>query len=821
MTTVFLVHSFGFTGAPGEFMAFADATLQYHRGHCPRRPNLEGPWSYDSVMLMDDAILIEPDLACRAQESAATYEQGVRMLMGPQSINEDKLKEEGAFTQELLVWGLLFNTRLMTVSVPERRILKGAYLLASPAFDSGNRQITLCDLQCVRGTVQSWLPALPAVGLDLRCIDPFLRDSGGQWALPNVPEIETESAWTALWEALESLRFICSRPELWGTQFTRGLGGMLRLNERLALTGMQSKVVHVSNDATPDTLAACDWTYQVAAQHPVGALAQELRTDEPEETGENTSVNISLAELLGIVTFAVHRAQEWHGKLVIAVIDNMNVCTWIQKRSPRHLARKALRALALLEARHDFEVTGVYVRTYHNKTPDLFSRCSQEEFQTHCSEMGMRVVDLRETWSSALKSIADAGPFLSLGLDAHDQGKLEELRNRRLMKSMPSNIPPIRIVPHGKHVADVSDNIGMSCQEQEGMLVRFMCVGADPTGKELRGEVQKFLRDADAQNPAPALLLEGPRRQNWEVLGPLIKDPWNYMLESYNSTELGGAVSRERTAILLPRAPLQNLSLERLELRYPVAPPVSGWLLGSETPKVWKEHSDFVLEPKLHHLRGPLEPRAAGHLGKGENRVLIYGTSGPLPSVNSQTWANGVKMWEIGKPGHLRCLYVQDLWELQGLQLSRLGELCMQERPEELAQRALFVPGKRVAQTLIMWAAANLAKSVNARESVEGGRVGVCNDPDDHVIHRCMLEWMSAWKRGAFDRAPIASKCADQDVTHQDPTPPGAIATKACKGADPEQVYEFEVDPPPEPGTHDSRGSRAGWDSTVAASIEE
>eukprot|EP00972_Heterocapsa_arctica_P079821 11760866-Heterocapsa_arctica.AAC.1 len=94
---------------------------------------------------MDDAVLIEPLLGIRPWVSASAYEHGTKQMLGQGAINAAKNAVEGEFSTQQTCWGLEFDFRELVVRVPERRILKGLYLLADPAYDSGNRRIRLLD----------------------------------------------------------------------------------------------------------------------------------------------------------------------------------------------------------------------------------------------------------------------------------------------------------------------------------------------------------------------------------------------------------------------------------------------------------------------------------------------------------------------------------------------------------------------------------------------------------------------------------------------------------------------------------------------------
>ena len=90
VVAIYLVLSFGFFGAPGEWMSWAVATAQYHGHHRPAAAARDGPERFRAEVLMDDAVLVEPLLGHRPWVSAAVYEDGVRQMLGPGSINEAK-----------------------------------------------------------------------------------------------------------------------------------------------------------------------------------------------------------------------------------------------------------------------------------------------------------------------------------------------------------------------------------------------------------------------------------------------------------------------------------------------------------------------------------------------------------------------------------------------------------------------------------------------------------------------------------------------------------------------------------------------------------
>jgi hypothetical protein len=70
ITALYLTLTFGWTGAPGQFMMLAWAIKLLHAAHKP-----EEEWNdtvaFHSFFLMDDQVLIEPDIGLRAYSPCA------------------------------------------------------------------------------------------------------------------------------------------------------------------------------------------------------------------------------------------------------------------------------------------------------------------------------------------------------------------------------------------------------------------------------------------------------------------------------------------------------------------------------------------------------------------------------------------------------------------------------------------------------------------------------------------------------------------------------------------------------------------------------
>ena len=67
-------------------MAFAWAKL-LHRACCADRPEWHDTSAFRSLALMDDSVVIEPDLGLRPQLSVDALEEAIRQTLGPLAIS--------------------------------------------------------------------------------------------------------------------------------------------------------------------------------------------------------------------------------------------------------------------------------------------------------------------------------------------------------------------------------------------------------------------------------------------------------------------------------------------------------------------------------------------------------------------------------------------------------------------------------------------------------------------------------------------------------------------------------------------------------------
>ena len=110
-------------------------------------PRRDLSWSFESRILVDDNVLVEPLVGLRPWVASEVYELGVKTLLGEAAVNREKDLIEGPFRTFQTVWGLDMDTATEEIHLPERRILKGAHLLNDGAFEYGCKDLTVRTVQ--------------------------------------------------------------------------------------------------------------------------------------------------------------------------------------------------------------------------------------------------------------------------------------------------------------------------------------------------------------------------------------------------------------------------------------------------------------------------------------------------------------------------------------------------------------------------------------------------------------------------------------------------------------------------------------------------
>ena len=180
--------------------------------HGPDKPEWHDHSGFFSHFLVDDQVLVEPDLGVRRWMAGRLADKLCRWLLGDAAINPEKNAEEGGWDLHKICWGLLYKTDQATVTLPEAKLLKAYHLLHDSAFDPGVRTLPLKLAMQLRGNAEYWGLVCPSFAPELAVMNKILS------ALVGVHEhtaaTKPEDTWFEWKETIELSRILVSRTDL-------------------------------------------------------------------------------------------------------------------------------------------------------------------------------------------------------------------------------------------------------------------------------------------------------------------------------------------------------------------------------------------------------------------------------------------------------------------------------------------------------------------------------------------------------------------------------------------------------------------------------
>ena len=659
ITIIYNSLTFGWCGAPGEYMLFAWVAKQAFHGHKPENPGWHGSTPFKSFVLMDDTVLIEPLLGVRPWMASCIVEECTRNTLGPSTLNEEKDLIEGKFEVEKLIWGLNYNTAKGTRSLPAVKLEKASHLLHLPEFDHGNRRIPLKLVQELRGNQQFWLAVMPSLGPLLQATNELLGppDADG-YAVARGEELEKERTWQRFWEAVELQRLLVDNRAVWEARFTHPLMESLSVEEMMALPGQRDKLVWASGDATLDRVAGIDWNAKKAFSCQVEPLKNALNQfiaeatqDVATQTWEEGSFIISITELLAVVTLASLRAAEWKGHSVLYAGDNQNVIRWLAKRQARHpVATYLLQILAALEASTSFRVFGAFLRTYHNVTADALTR---EDAERVMSQRGLEeLLGAREALTTQLNRGWQRRALIWAGQDDADSRqalKLAERRYPELVKSSPPEMSNLL----GFRVIDVSS--GLARYAKEGFTLGAQVLGSmdelESSGSMPLGyfqsmgvvgdeSIRSLSRGVARARPKAVWVDVRTESAGKRVASALQGNGWNLKLVQLSGRSLGDQTWWRRWVVVgseseIPEIPCVEATMEPVT---PIPKFFPEWFIPPTDEECVK--GVVQLDPTMPYLVA-LTPKPCGTLLTGtsqDQRKLIWDPQRPLPGLHPNSW---------------------------------------------------------------------------------------------------------------------------------------------------------------------------------------
>ena len=754
VTMLYLVSSFGFSGSPGEWNVWGRATEELHRQHRPAEPRRDGGIHFDGKILVDDMVLVEPNLGLRPWISSEVYEGIVVKLLGAKAVNAAKDAEEGFFAPSQIVWGVKIDADTERMSLPEARITKGAYLLNASDFNYGQKTLTLKDLQRFRGIATGWTTIVPGLKNELKAADVFL--GGVEGGAPIQPgkqvrqKAEIERAWEDLWALFEDCRWLCTRSETWSEKFGGDIREVLPPLERLSLPGQHLKAaVFVSSDATLEVLGAIDWTHGDVCREKLADLRPWIQAVlEAEGCEDGGKLAIHIGEMLSFVAFACKQGPKWVGKVVVYGGDNKVVYNWIvSRKSGVKAGRILIRVLNLIEMRFRCQVLGGWWRTFHNEDADAVTRLTLQKYEELVCEKGWTKTDIKPSIRQALEDTERFGPcFLSWadGEDRNEQMRLHELRIFRAIHRNPAHFGDLQIsewVPGERVVKDFEFYQKNGC---EGPRVIMGSIGPDPHGQKVR----KFWAYLDEETFSVAML-EGPREVKWEVFHQLAQRMgFQVMQFEYLTSELGEAMVRRRIALFAHRSKKNQEEADEFLVRA-VTPAAVGTTMQKGAPENFVKYHKY--EPAMGQGQSVMLPVVGAHvwLGPETDRKHVYRLGGPMKWPLAGTMGAFEPLFVVDKAapaGHVRQMTAQEVWQAQGRGVQEFYNLAEHYGEETVEKDGNHATGRRTALALLGVAGELATEELDSK-------VGMCMDVEDYKSLSQILVWLRRWRRGEFGRA--------------------------------------------------------------------
>ena len=731
--------------------------------------------AYHSFYLMDDQVLVEPDIGTRPFESARIGREGTARLLGPGALNLAKEAEEGAWETRKINWGVLYDTEAGTRSLPEAKLQKAYFLVNLREFDAGCERIPRKLVQQLRGNQQYWTLVLPCLAPMLGATDALLAGpDGGEWAEPQGSPESRRAAWEEFWDSVAWQRVMVADPGRWALRFTTGVEQALSLGERLSLPGAQHRIVWVTGDATPSRLGTVDWTFGVAAASEVKpflpALSGLAGTD-----ADETELMIALAELLNLVTMAAARGGAWASRIILYVGDNSNVNCWLgNRKSSNRCARFLLQLLGALEACYGFSVSGNYARTYHNITADALTRCAAEDVEALLASKGLRQIDLVPAWEEHLSRGWIRRALTWDGQDGSDRQLALQLASGRSAPPLsaplaPRPSAPCRVVEwRGAWGGYARAALSLGCEvallpslaEQKPGAVTWppgvrdaRVVGPGPGAWDVacaslgpdRGEEARRFASFACLVEAAAVVMDAPRSASLNAGLSALEEAGYVIVEAdLNAADFGDVVALRRRVILAargsrpdspdpPERPPGQLGSVLQSLR---EVPADAWLLA--------EGHRLELDPRIVRRGGPSGAMVVGRVSEeatGERRA-VFGPQGPAPAPGGGG-PSPLVLVAGGPQLGVRPILPAEWWKAFG----GLSGAWLAARAGGASEDALLGLVRRSAPPQLARALLEAALEVTARTPRVGSRAGACRHPGEAAAWNQLEAWLQAWKR--------------------------------------------------------------------------
>ena len=650
------------------------------------------------------------------------------------------------------------DMRAMTCRLPEPKALKMRYLLALPELQHGSREVRLRTARELRGLAQYAAIAMPHLRTELPVLDTMLSEtlSQGGFVRPKLQgetEEESDAAWNAWDETLEMLRVSFEVP--YEGNFEAAFDTVLTPRELLAVPGTEQRLRWIGGDATLEVIGTLDWKDKRYMREPAKMMLSVLE-GAPELCGEEPEVRIALAELVCIVGFAAAEGPRWGAEVIAYATDNMNVRSWLATRKSRTpMARHLLRILGMLEGRYRFRTMAFYIRTYHNVTADWVSRESKAVVEGDLQTRGWTKVAPVEGWGDYL-SDALRGVYRWPGETGGLQVRGARAKNP-IYRPVIAQGFCIEIAQGGRPWAAAWQRIGGEelnyGKEREGWAAKAWGPGRPWKDEAVRWVFCSLTEDgwyygrkalfACVRDCRPeAVLVDMPYRgPKDDVLAKLRNAGYGGGTVKVRTTDFGDSVAKVKVVVYAVQGAEDRLSWPAPRVTC-VAPNGIDKVLqrkGCAKAQGWvKEDAEVRLSRRISTSGDRMLPWPAGHVkvSEREGKQLVYDIRGPALTPRKE---KPIYVVDYGGEGQaVRRLSGEEEWIANGgdyATLARMREAGAEET--DLKAEAVRCFPQVTAHHVIGWA---------ERCRQDGGKVGVCRDPDRDKADFTVAAWLRAWR---------------------------------------------------------------------------
>lgn len=287
---------FGWVASPAYFKLHTDALSALRRYYRPPQELMSGSERFCSFMYVDDCMLIECPVGKRLSACVSCWEWSCKQIFGDDSINEEKKREEGSWSETATLLGFEVDTNRMTVKLPDEKVQQARSSVLSTELSPGNYAVTIKTLQHLRGLCVHWLTCNIFWQCLCRPIDILLSHTSESGQMVCCGEVEV---WMSFFNAMTLTRSLAESDDDWPLLFQCSLERLQVMHGRLSGIVENPYAVWTSGDATLSRMAGINWRSKEYFQMSPGELLSDFHQ------GKLRAYTIAEIELMTAIAITV------------------------------------------------------------------------------------------------------------------------------------------------------------------------------------------------------------------------------------------------------------------------------------------------------------------------------------------------------------------------------------------------------------------------------------------------------------------------------------------------------------------------------------